>query len=681
MKKLLNWLKSPKSDFALFVIFLVLLNLAAHKAFVRFDLTAPKSYSLSSASKSVVKNLEQPLSIRVFFDENLPTDYSAVHQYVKDILSEYNAAANKNFSVSHMNMKDKKNIELAQDLGVYQIQIQEVKNNEVGFKQGYMGIVVAYGDAIEVLNPVTTSDGFEYLLTSTMSKMISRVDTLNGLKAGDKITLNLYLSNDLKALGIAGAEEAQNIVREAFDAVNKQNMDRLEFICSSPSGDEVDALSEKYGVQTINYRNASGLPSKAALGLVLNHGEDFYSLPFQLAQSFFGYAIEGLDDVEASINFGLQSLLSNVKSIGYITGHGELDHSENGAASNIEGLISGMYELVDIDLYSSDIPTGMNSIIINGPQMDYTEEELYKIDQFLMRGGNVLFFMEGLMDSGANASYGIPDYVENECNVKDFIENYGVKINADMVMDKNCYTQMNTQYGTLNLYWAPVLHKEQMAKKSVITNNLGFVVSVENSSIDVSQALENKDVKVTVLTKSSDQAWAMTDGIVLSPLYMDAPADKSAYSTYNFTALLEGKFKSAFDGAPGKIASGESELDANNHVSASLMPGKVFVAGTSGITSNQVIAADGSSPAGMFLMNVIDYMNGHEELCTMRTKMLAVNNLTIKHSGAAAFWKYFEQFGLAIILVIVWFIVWRARTKRRKAINKKYNPDDKRTIN
>ena len=78
MKKILQWLKSPKSDFILFVIFLVLLNRAEHRAFVRFDLTAPKSYSLSKASKSLVKNIDQPLSVRVFFSENLPSTYSNV---------------------------------------------------------------------------------------------------------------------------------------------------------------------------------------------------------------------------------------------------------------------------------------------------------------------------------------------------------------------------------------------------------------------------------------------------------------------------------------------------------------------------------------------------------------------------------------------------------------------------
>ena len=80
MKKFLNWIKSPKSDFALFIILLILVNIVSHSLFVRFDLTKSKSYSLSKGSERLVKNLEQPLSVRVFFDDNLPAAYENVAQ-------------------------------------------------------------------------------------------------------------------------------------------------------------------------------------------------------------------------------------------------------------------------------------------------------------------------------------------------------------------------------------------------------------------------------------------------------------------------------------------------------------------------------------------------------------------------------------------------------------------------
>ena len=83
----------------------------------------------------------------------------------------------------------------------------------------------------------------------------------------------------------------------------------------------------------------------------------------------------------------------------------------------------------------------------------------------------------------------------------------------------------------------------------------------------------------------------------------------------------------------------------------------------------------------MFMMNVIDYLNGNEDLCTMRTKGLSVDTLTIKSKAAANFWKFFNQYGLVVILLLAGLFVWKARSKRRREINKKYNPNDSRTIN
>ena len=96
--KFVSWIKNPSSDIVLFIVLLVLINLVGVRAFARFDLTGPKSYSLSDASKEAVKIIEEPLSIKVFFSSNLPAPYSNVDQYVRDILVEYKNNANKNFS-------------------------------------------------------------------------------------------------------------------------------------------------------------------------------------------------------------------------------------------------------------------------------------------------------------------------------------------------------------------------------------------------------------------------------------------------------------------------------------------------------------------------------------------------------------------------------------------------------
>ncbi len=687
MKKFLNWCKSPKSDFALFIVLLILVNIVSHNLFVRFDLTGPKSYSLSVGSKSLVKNLEQPLSIKVFFDDNLPSPYSSVSQYVKDILVEYKGAGNKNFSVAYMDMSKQENIDLARDLGLQQIQIQEVKNNEVGFKQGYMGLAITYGDNIETLNPITSTDGFEYKLTSKISKMVNMADALAGLKNGEKITLTLYLSDSLKKFGISGLDQADSIIKNSFDKLNQENMNRLEYQVVSPNASEAVILAEKYGLQVIQYQDESGNISKAALGLILENGDKFYQLPLQIQQSLFGYMITGLENVEQSVREGLQSLLSNVTSIGYITGHGEKGLSDENAAQYFNSMVSGMYELVEIDLNKENIPAGMNSIIINGPENDFTEEELYKVDQFVMRGGNVLFFIDGMVQD-PNAQYtGGQQFNPNQLNISRLLDSYGVKVENNLVMDTNCYVSQNSNFGTLNLYWVPSLQKNQLAKKNVITNNLGYVFMIQSSALDASAAKENKDVKVTVLAKSSDQAWTKSENIMLNPMVLTPPTDKSQLQSYDLAVLLEGKFKSAFEKAPETKQTDdegnplpEGNLSTSSHISSSVMAGKIFVVGSSTVTSRQVIDENGTTPIAMFLMNTIDYMNGNEDLCTMRSKSLSVNTLTIKSPAAANFWKYFNQYGLVVILIIVGLLVLRGRSIRRRAINKKYNPNDSRTI-
>ena len=701
MKKFINWLKGPSSDFILFLVLLVLINIAGQKAFVRFDLTEPKSYSISKASASVVKNLEEPLSIRVFFDKNLPSPYNSVAQYVEDFLEEYKSAANKNFTVTFMDNSKEENLALARDFGLHQIQIQEVKNNEVGLKQAYMGLVITYGANVELIDPITSTDGFEYKLTSTISKMISMTDSLASLPKGQKIKVTVYLTNTLKNLRISGMDQVEKLVESAYKEVNNQKQDRLEYQVIHPAASDAPALIERYGLQGLTYNIGNGVKETGVFGVVIESGDNFRVLPVQVQQSIFGFAVAGLDELVDSINENIQSLVSKPTQVGYITGHNELPLTEEKYAQNLEKIVSGMYQLEELDLKEKSIPANMSCIIINGPQFDFEEKELYEIDQFIMRGGNVMFLVDGMNTMGAAAYYnsGTPQYQKNEINLDRLLEKYGVKRGLNFVMDQNCYTQANQQYGKLNYYWAPILQKKNLAKNHPITKNLGYVIMLQNSSLDVSEAEANKDVNVTVLATTSDKAWTIDrEDIMLNPLMITDPNDPSRYKKENLAVLLEGKFESAFDEAPvfeddddddedddseetkpvEKPVENESDITATSHLSRSKIPAKIFVVGTSYITTYQVLDATASSPIAMFLLNTIDYLNGNEDLCTMRSKGLSLNTLEVKSQKAAKTVQYFNEFGLAVLVALAGFIVWRLRSRRKSRINRKYNPDDDR---
>lgn len=689
MKKFINWLKSPSSDFALFIVFLLLLNIVSYNSFFRLDLTEPKSYSLSKPSKQVVKNLQEPLTIRVFFDKNLPTPYNSVAQYVEDLLAEYDGVANKNFSVINMDLSKEESLAMASDYGLSQIQIQEIKNNEVGFKQVYMGLVLSYGDSIETLDSITSTEGFEYKLTTKISKMISTADTLANLKQNEKINITLYFSPVLKNMGISGCAELEEIVETSFKEVNKQNKDRLDYKVVNPSESETIEFVQKYGIQAIQYKSENQ-QKVAALGLVVEYNDDFRVIPVQIERSLFGYVVSGLETIGESINESLQSLMSNVQSIGYVTGHGELSLQDERQALNFNKMVSAHYQIEELNLVEKDIPMNMSCIVINGPKADFAEEELYKIDQFVMRGGNVMFFVDSLVEQGGSP-YQAAEYVPNELNIDKLLNKYGVKRNYDYVMDTNCYTTSSSEYGKMNLYWAPIMQKDQLAKKSVITQNLGYLIFLQNGSLDISGAENNSNLKSTVLVKSSPESWAQSERIMLNPIFM-TPPEAGNFASQNLAVMIEGKFDSAYTEKPKFETSDESaettenqtqdenQLTTENHLASAKLPGKIFVIGSSYVTTYQILDGQDTSPISMFFLNVIDYLNGNEEVCTMRTKGLGINVLTIKSPALATIAKYFNQFGLVILVAVAGLIVVRSRAKRRKQIREKYNPNDSRQV-
>ena len=557
MKTFIDYLKSPKSDVLLFILVLILANLVGHRAFIRADLTAPQSYSLSEASKQVVQTLEEPLSVKVFFSDNLPAPYNQVSQYIRDLLLEYKAKANRNFSYEFFNMKDNANERIAASYGLNRVQIQQVKNNEVGFTQAWMGMAFDYQDSKEVLDNLTTSDGLEYKITTTISKMISTSSTLAGLKG--EVTLTLYASSALAKFNIAGFDQLSDTVRDAYKAVNAKNQNKISFQTIDPASGDVQNLVQTYGIQGLNWTDPATGAGTGALGLVLTHGDSFRLVPLRMARTLFGgNAIVGMDSLEESLEESLKSLVSKTQEIGYITGHGvkALDDEQEGAM-RLKALVSDRYSFKEIDLREDDIPAGLASLVVAGPIGTFDDRELYKIDQFLLRGGNLILFLDAFEQhnpEGQMAYYQQPTFTPVSSGLEKILEANGVSLGKNWVLDKNCYVQQS-QYapdGKMPIYFAPMLHKSLLSQKSPVTRNLGYVIFLQNSAIDISGALKESGIKTTVLAKSSPSSWLMEKNISANPSFISEPSGEAAASmkSENLAVLLEGSFKSAFEGNP-----------------------------------------------------------------------------------------------------------------------------------
>ena len=684
MKKFINWITGPKSDFVLLIILLVLINLVGANSFFRLDLTSPKSYSLSQSSKEVVKNLEEPLSVKVFFSNNLPSPYNTVEQYLEDILVEYKGSANKNFSYEFFDMDKPENEELASSYRIRQKQIQEVKDNEVGFKNVYMGVVLVYADSIEVLDDIISPDGLEYRLTTTMSKMINTTSALAGLK--DNVNVTLYSSSDLSAFGIKNFNQLENIVSNAVAQVNKKNMNKVSFKVVNPNQDEVSELCAKYGVDEISWTDdkatdESKKNGKGMIAAVMEYNDNFKLLPVKLSRSFFGsYGIAGLDNLETVITENLQTLVSRSDKIGYLTGFGtkSLNDAQNGS-QRLQMLANDKYQFVELDLEKDEIPSTISNIVIVAPTEKISEKVFYKLDQFLMQGGNLTVFADMYQEVPTENQYQLPEYKLLETRLPEFLAKYGIELGKDYVMDMNCYKNFQQGYGEIPMYYVPITERSTINQKNPITKNLSYILMFQNSSINLNLS---DDVKGTVLVKSSDQSWLMKDNIIMHPLYI-TPVAENERSSYNLAVLAEGKFASQFDKNileqnKNDVAKDSLAGGTDNHLTKAVQNGKIFVAGSSVIVSPMLIDDSGREPISIFVRNVLDYMNGNEDLCTMRTKGLALNTLKKSSTASIKVAKIINQYGVPLLVIIIGFIVWRMRVEHRKKIRIQYASTDER---
>lgn len=691
MKKIFAWLKNPRSDIFLFAVLLVLINLVAQRSFFRIDLTGPSSYTLSEGSKEAVKTLEEPLSVKVFFSENLNPPYSSVNTYVHDLLSEYQTAAGPNFSVEYFDLKsdesgmEDENVQLAMSYGLQQFRIREIKDNEVSFKNVFMGIVFTYADQVELLDGISSTESLEYNITSKIQKIVSDTNALSGLQ--DNIKVTFYKSENLNSFPVTvqNYSAADKLVSEAVRAANEKFHGRIDYETVILDEEQSYTIGKQYGILVLQWPDKTGASHISSLGLVISHGDKFYSIPFPLQNMVLFWGVSGFENLQENLTQGILNLFAKTKNIAYITGHDELDskNPQTGAGFFTE-MLSDCYTVEDLNVSENEIPVNIKTIIINGAKTSFSDDELYKIDQFVMKGGNLLVLndtYETIMPQSQYQRSG-PQFISISNGLDKLLKAYGVAEGGNFVLDTECFVQNDPEYGSADLYFAPITKKETINQSHPITRNLNYVIVPYAAPLNVEAARQNENLTVTELISSSVHSWETEANVKLTSK-QTVPPDESKMSSKLMAVLLEGKFKSAFTEKPAKEGeeNGDKSMVSATHLSESTQSGKVLVISTSFITTRGILENSSvETPNAIFIRNAVDYMSDNGDYASMRTKTLSLNELKESSKGAVTLAKWFNQIGLAILTAIAGILVLVARRSRRERIRRQYNPEDPREI-
>jgi gliding-associated putative ABC transporter substrate-binding component GldG len=184
MKETLKHGAGSAATLLLIIAILLVLNLISVNLFARLDLTEGKVFSLSKASKDLVRSLDDRLVIRMYFTKDLPPPYNSHARYLKDQLEEYSAYAGGKLKLEMIDPgPEGKELE-AQRYGIPPLQVNALEDDKIEIKKVYMGLALLFEDRKEVIPVVQSVSGLEYEITSAIKRLSARVLPTIGFLAG-----------------------------------------------------------------------------------------------------------------------------------------------------------------------------------------------------------------------------------------------------------------------------------------------------------------------------------------------------------------------------------------------------------------------------------------------------------------------------------------------------------------
>ena len=486
------------------------------------------------------------------------------------------------------------------------------------------------------------------------------VDMLKNLD--DIVYFKVYLEGDFPAGFKRLRNETKDILRE-FNAYSKNI--QFEFIDPSTmaKGNNLNAVYEELVKKGLNptdlhVKEEGGSSQKIIFpGALVSYHEKEIPLSILLSQvgmpaeEVLNNSIQGL---EYNISSVIRRLVSAKKpSIAFIEGHGELDQLETYDITvalseyykvdriTLNGQVNSLAERRESDSLGVIVKNKYEALIIARPDTIINEKDKFLLDQYIMRGGTILWFIDPVvtsMDSLANTPVTVG--VDADHHLEDFFFKYGIRLQKQLIMDLSCMPIPITtgsmdgqpQMDFLNWYYFPVLTP---VSSHPIVNNLNMVRTEFVSPIDT---LTVEGITSTVLLTSSKYS-----RLVNTPAYISLEILKENPNTRQYqdapapvAVLLEGRFNSLYANRLTPEILNSELIDFKEKS----VPTAMIVFADGDIPKNQFRPSDGMPlPAGYdqytqqsfgnkdFVLNAINYLCDDSGLIKVRSRELKLRLL------------------------------------------------------
>lgn len=531
-------------------------------------------------------------------------------------------------------------------------------------KNTLIGLLIALA-AVIVVNIISSFLFYRIDLTKDKRHSLSKgtIEMLNNLE--DRVYIRVYLKGkDQPADYQLFAKQVEQVLQD-FRSYSKNVY--FEFIdpLEGKTTEEVNSILGEFvkkGLDPIpvSREDANGYSTHMVIpGAIISYRDHEYPTKLVVADpagaDWMQYSIE---ELEYNLVAPIRRLLKTEKpSVAFLDGHGELDFWNtcwtgmrlqrfyNVSRITLDGKINCLRNISIEDSVKQTLRLGNNKydvLIIAQPTQPFKEYDKYIIDQFIMRGGKVLWLIDNTtasLDSLQNS----PEFfaTPRSLYINDLLFTYGVRINPNLIQDLSCLP-IPQQVGMIGdqpqfkLMAFPYCLDIVNFGDHPIVRNIKEIKSEFAGSIDL--VGKNADLKKTMLMCSSERSKLVpTPSIVTLKVGVAQPNPQEfAFRNLPVAVLVEGEFESAFKGILPVEFDTIKELDFRPK---STYTRQIFVSDGDIIRNPFDRKRNQPYPAGYdiytrkmydnteFIVNCVNYLCADDDLLQLRSKNFRIGSL------------------------------------------------------
>lgn len=539
-----------------------------------------------------------------------------------------------------------------------------------------------------------------YTLSKATKELLSDLD--------DKVQIDVFLKGEFPS----GFRKLAGTTKEFLGLLKDRNSSKIRYRFISPTetmedgktvyGDSLVGM----GATPINLtvQKKEGQSSNILFPVAVMHYKGRQELVNLYPGANSRISQEEINSAEALMEYQFVKALDKITTdkkpaVAYSIGNGE---PMDGRTYDLAETIKKEYKFGLVNLNTiPKMPDAVDVLLITKPTLQFTEEEKLKIDQFVMRGGRLICFIDNLIAEQDSLSMK-PETIayDRNLNLTDLFFRYGVRINTDLVMDLQCDvlpfvvggTAENPQMEFLPWNYYPLL----ISKNSKLTKGLGYVSSRFANSVDT---IAVKDVRKEPLLVTSPNS-----RIISTPARISLNENKTTPEDEKFkkngipvAMLLEGKFISLFR---NRLTSAQTDTlkAAGETFRQSSVDNKIIVAADGDILFNDFIPGQNPSASAQplqmgwnkytyteylkqsefgklfipvankdFLLNCLEYLTSNPAISETRNKDIVLRLLDSKKVKSGKSTWQLINIALPVLLVIIFGWFYQEVRKRKYA--------------